>query len=222
MNSLRKRSAALISLSLALAGMLLLAASPVPAGTVTQNVSLGLLNTNWTRSFTINKFDTSLGCLDSVCFSLAGYVEGSAAFESRDLDPATVMMDLAATIKLQRPDGSLIVETIPLAHTVDNVTAFDGVIDFGGTSGRTYDGLSADKTEGRCTALVSDKQLFTGAGTLVLPVVALGSSSGSGAGNLLLSFTTTASASAVVTYHYSECPVPAQPSTWGGVKALYR
>ena len=222
MNSLRKRSSVLLILGFGLVAALLLGSSPAMAGTITQNVSLNLARTNWTNSFTINQFDPSVGCLDSVCFSLAGHVEGSAAFESRDSGPTTVLMDLAATITLQRPDSTLLVATIPLAHTSDNVTAFDGVIDFGGTSGRTYAALQGDKTEGNCTSLADDKTLFTGTGTLVLPVVAVGSSGGSGGGSLLLSFTTDASAGAVVTYYYSTCPVPAQPATWGSVKALYR
>lgn len=199
----------------------MLAAVPALAGSVTQTGSITLARTNWTNSITIDKFDSALGCLDSVCFSLAGHVEGSAAFESRDNEPTTVTMDLSATIQLRRPDQTLIVETIPLAHTSDAVTAFDGMIDFGGTSGKTYSGLSGDKTEGLCQYGESDFDLFTGTGTITLPVVATGSSSGSGAGNLILSFTTDASAGATVTYYYSDCTVPAMPTTWSNVKALY-
>jgi hypothetical protein len=222
MTLLRKRSSVLIILGLGLAGMVFLASSPALAGTVTQNVSLTLARTTWTRSFTVNMFDPSLGCLDSVCFSLSGHVEGSAAFENRDSEPATVVMDLASTIKLQRPNNSLIVETIPLAHTSDAVTAYDGNPDFAGTSGKTYSGLQGNKTDGTCLYASDDFVLFTGLGTIDLPVVATGTSGGSGAGNLLLSFTTDASASATVIYHYSDCVVPAQITTWGTVKALHR
>ena len=113
-------------------------------------------------------------------------------------------------------------QTIPVAQTVDNVTAFDNVIDFGGTSGKTYSGLSGDKTEGRCTSAAADIALFTGTGNIVLPCVAAGSSNGSGAGNLILQFNTSASAGAQVTYYYSTCEVPARQGTWGKIKSLYK
>ena len=168
------------------------------------------------------KFDLQGVCLDSVCFTLDGHVQGIAKFESLDGAPATVTMNLASTLTLQRPDATPLVVTIPLAQTVDNVTAYDGVTDFAGTSGKTYPSLSGDKAESFCTHASADLALFTGAGNIVLPVVATGTSNGSGAGNLILQFATDASAGASVTYYYETCPVPAQPTTWGRLKQLIR
>jgi len=192
------------------------------AGTVSHSASLPLSSTNWASSMSFPKFDSQLGCLDSICFNLDGHTEGLAKFESLDAAPATVTMNLQATLTLQRPDATTLVVTIPVAQTVDNVTAFDTVIDFGGTSGKTYSGLSGDKTEGRCTSAAADVALFTGTGNIVLPCVAAGSSNGSGAGNLILQFNTSASAGAQVTYYYSSCEVPARQGTWGAIKSLYR
>ena len=72
-------------------------------------------------------------------------------------------MDLSAVIELQRPGGTLIVTAIPLFHTVDSVSAYDGVLDYGGTSGKTYANVSADKTESWTSPPpASDLVLFTG------------------------------------------------------------
>lgn len=220
MTTVRLRSSILSSICVASA--LTLGAAAGWAQTVSHSASLPLASTNWTSSMSFPKFDMQLGCLDSVCFSLNGHVQGQARFESLDGSPATVTMDLASTLTLQRPNGTALVVTIPLAVTTDNVTAYDGVTDFGGTSGRTYSALSADKVEGSCTSESADRALFAGTGNIVLPVVATGSSAGNGAGNLILQFSTDASAGAQVTYYYSVCSVPARQGTWGAIKSLYR
>jgi hypothetical protein len=184
--------------------------------------AVALNQTNWSDTVSFPLFDPALGTLLSVSFELAGHVEGSAMFESLDAAPATVTMNLAAEIDLQRPDLTSLVTVLPLAATVDNVTAFDGVIDFGGTSGRTYENLSGDDSDSSSSNNAGDLALFTGVGTIDLPCSALGASSGSGAGNLILQFMTSASADVSVIYEYEEPVVPTQEVTWGRVKSNYR
>lgn len=173
--------------------------------------TVALQPTNFMSSVTLPKFDPNLGTLDKVTVKLTGHVEGMAQFESLDADAAMVTMELAAEVKLQRPDMSTLVVTLPLIMTLDNVTAFDGVIDFGGTSGKSYPLLTADDTNMFSTMSMMDLALFTGPGNIMLPVMATGASTGSGAGNLLLQFSTNASANVMVTYDYT---VP-EPATAG-------
>jgi hypothetical protein len=206
----------------ALAALLLLGAATSQADSVTYSGSIALAPTNWNNSLIIPKFDSALGCLDNICFSLNGHVEGTAKFESLDGGPATVTMNLQSTLTLQRPDLSTLVVTIPLATTVDNVTAFDGIVDFAGTSGMTYSALAGSSLDTACSSTAADKALFTGAGNITLPCVGAGSSNGSGAGNLILQFSTSAAADAQVTYTYSPCVTPSKPPTWGSIKAHYR
>jgi len=220
MPQLRLRS--LVITCVCAATALALCASVGSASSVTHSASLELATTNWSTTMTFPRFDSSLGCLDSICFNLNGHVQGTAKFESLDASPATVTMDLAATLTLQRPDGTTLVVTMPLASTSDDASAYDGTTDFAGTSGATYSSLSADKAEAACTSATADFTLFTGTGDIVLPVVATGTSTGSGAGNLILQFATDASAGASVTYYYSTCTVPSRPTTWGAVKTIYR
>ena len=156
------------------------------------------------------KWDPSLfpgDVLTGISFTLDGSVSGNAKFESLDAAPATVTMNLQAMIKLYDPSNNVLVVTLPVVWTSDNVSAFDGVIDFGGTSGKSYLGETNSDSQ---TGTSTDYATFTGSGNISLPVTAQGSSNGSGAGNLILQFNTFAAASASVTYTYSETvPEPA-------------
>lgn len=185
-----------------------LAAVGAQAASIQYSASLPLATTNWSGSISIPKFNPSLGTLNSIQFSLDGHVEGSAGFESKDASPATVTMDLQSMLRLRRPNNTVLVLTIPVASTSDNVTAWDGVDDYAGASGKTYAALSGDSSDSFTSSSLSDKNLFTGAGSILLPVTANGASTGSGAGNLLLQFSTLASSSATVTYDYT-VPEPA-------------
>ncbi len=216
MGSLRKLLACLTVLGLCA----ILSASVSGAGTITYNASVTLSPTNWNTTLSFPKFDQDCDCLQSICFQLDGHVEGSAKFESMDGSPTTVTMSLQSTITLMRPDLTTLVVVIPLANTSDNVTAFDGLIDFGGTSGKTYADLSGNATDSQCSSSAADKALFCGTGNISLPIKALGTSNGSGAGNLILQFATSASAGATVTYTY-DCGTPVSPSTWGRIKVLF-
>jgi len=197
------------------------------ADQVSYTDNINLQTTNWDNNVEIPKFDSSLGTLNWIEFTLKGHVEGTAKFENEDAQPATVVMSLQAIMKLNRPDNTLLVTTIPLAPTSDSVTAYDGVTDYAGTSGKTYDNLTGDKTESFTSFNPSDFALFTGTDNIILPVFASGASTGSGAGNLALKFTTSGSAGVEVTYDYDLIPEPATMSlvaagVLGGLAALRR
>jgi hypothetical protein len=185
--------------------------------------SIGISKTNWSHSVELPKFDPSLGTLVAVHLKLSGHVEGSAQFESGDSDPAHVIMDLEATIKLTRPDLSTLGVVIPAAHTADDVTEDDGVFDYGGTSGKSYFDLTGDDTNFiDSPPPAADLTLFTATflgETISLPVSAEGTSKGSGAGNLDVKFRAAASADVEVYYEYtSGVPLPA--AAWGGLTLL--
>ena len=194
---------------LALTVFAAVAANAIPAWPyVEYSDSIGLSTTNWNSSVSLPKFDTSLGTLQYIEFFLGGHVEGTAKFESKDAAPATVTMNLQANIMLMRPDSTILLVTIPFALTVDNVPEWDGADDYLGPSGRTYEGLSGNKQESTTSSTPADLALFSGSGSIILPVSALGTSYGSGAGNLLLQFSTSASADAKVRYYYEPVPEP--------------
>jgi hypothetical protein len=110
-----------------------------------------------------------------------------------------------------RPDSSVLDVVIPVVNNSDSATAFDGTVDFDGTSGKAYTGLSGSAMETDSTTAAADLALFSASfigETVSLPVTAVGSSSGSGAGNLLLLFNTFAGADVKILYTYEIIPAP--------------
>ena len=170
--------------------------------------SMPTTTTGWNGNLTFPRFDPNLGNLISVDFTLTGNAQGVASFESLDALPTTITTTFAATLTLTRPSGGLtILNVIPSTSFVNSATPFDGVIDFGGTSGATAGNIMV--TDSNMTSLTSpaDLALFSGPagapGTIVLPINAMGSSSGNGAGNLVLSFQQMAGASVEVCYTFA-------------------
>ena len=174
---------------------------------------ISFTTTNWVDSFEVPLFDTNLGNLTSVQITLNGTLDGDIRIESLDAQPATITATLQATLSLTRPDLSLLVVVIPNFVSVDNVTAFDGNIDFLGTSGRTYFNQGGNASASHTSPPpAGDLALFQalGGGSIFLPVTASGSSSATGAGNLISSFRTAAGADVEVVYTYDDgVPEPA-------------
>jgi len=165
--------------------------------------SVPLQSTNYMSTVSIPKFNPALGTLQTIQFTLSGNVQGTARAESLDASPTIVNTTFSANLTLTRPDLTVIVVTIPIANFNDSFSAFDGVIDFAGTSGITHSGINANDSDFVISPPpLSDLVLFTGAGNIVLPVSAVGSSIASGSGNLITQFTTEASATVEVCYTY--------------------
>jgi hypothetical protein len=125
-------------------------------------------------------------------------------------------MELEAQITVTKPDTTPLITTVPPpAWVVDHpAAAFDGVIDFSGPSGETFLGVFADTTEQMIFNDPAVLALFTGVGTVVLPVNAGGQSSHNG-GNGFFGFMTGASADVEVIYTFeptAQLPVP-EPAT---------
>jgi hypothetical protein len=113
------------------------------AESVSYSSSFALARTNWANTMTLPKFDPSLGVLDSVSWTVGGGVNGNASFESLDASPAMISTSLSARITLSRPDLTPLQVVLPVVNNTDSVSAFDVGIDFAGTSGKAYTGLTA-------------------------------------------------------------------------------
>ncbi|MDD5469275.1 MAG: choice-of-anchor E domain-containing protein [Candidatus Peribacteraceae bacterium] len=183
---------------------------------VSYSVDIPLIKTNWSRQVTFPKLPTASGTLTSVAFTLSSSIEGTLKVESIDSAPSTVTSRLAAQLTLARPDGSALLTHAPEDTKTDAFSAFDGAVDYGGDSGRSYDIAS----EGTGTAAVEplsaeDAALFGGAGTVALPLSAEGVSGFDGAGNLQSEATLLASSKVTVTYTYvtPDLTIGIQPKT---------
>jgi hypothetical protein len=192
---------------LALGAALFATQASAQTQTVCFNGSIPLTATNWSNTVSVSKFDTGLGTLQSISFQLGGNIAGAVKLESTDSAATVVQTNFQATLTLTRPDLSVIVVTIPIANFNDSLTSFDGVIDFGGTSGTQHLGITANQTNSATSPPpASDLVLFSGPagspGNIVLPVTAVGSSIATGSGNLITQFTTAAAAQVQVCYTY--------------------
>jgi hypothetical protein len=203
-----------------------LAATLLPVGiaqaaTLTYSDTIDSTRTNFTDSVSIVQFDPSLGDLTNIFVELTGTVSGSIQLESTDAAPANVTANLASEIKLHRPDMSPLVVVLPTSSENANFTAYDGTVDFGGTSGVTKNNISQQETNSISLTDPNDFGIFLGTGNLVLPVAAIGKSNASGAGNLATVFQTFAGANITVRYEYTEKPtaVP-EPNAPMGALAL--
>lgn len=162
------------------------------------------------------KFNVGGGTLQSITFTLSGGLTAGQQFENRGASAATITVTTTGTMTLKRPDNSTLVVTIPQVVNSKLVSAFDGTIDFGGTSGFTFPDTAANLSQTQTYSGASDLALFSGAGNITLPVTAVGNSSGSGSANVTISATLVGSSSATVTYTYSVAAVP-EASTYGAI-----
>lgn len=197
------------------AASILVASAAAQAATVsygttpasTSTLTTGLMTTNFTTSLMLPKFDTSLGTLTSVAIDFAGSVTSTIAFESRDAAPSTITGTASATVTLTRPDNSQLAVVLPSNTRSAQETAYDGVLDFAGTSGDVFSNISGSLTAPTVTLTsASDLALFSGTDNINLSVTGAGSSSVTGAGNIVSQITTQASGSAYVVYTYNTVP----------------
>jgi hypothetical protein len=202
----------LIALSLAAAFGAL---STAQAATISFADSTGVQTTNWSDSLVFGKFDTSLGTLTSIRFDLNGTVQGIGNAESMDASPSNVTLTLASLLSLKRPDNSTLVVTNPVFSQVFAFSQFDGVINFGGTSGSSTGTVSSTNSNFFVSSSASDFALFSalGGGNIALGLSALGNSSGSGSGNLITQFSTSAAGNALVTYTYTAATAVPEPAS---------
>ena len=169
--------------------------------------AIPLTTTNWALSVSVPKFDPALGTLQSISYSLTGFIEGDARAESLDNQPTVATLQFAGVITLTRPDMSQIVQVLPVANFTDPLAAFDGVIDFRGPSGVSHLNVSAMQMASFTSPPpASDLALFTGPignpGTITLPVTAVGTSVATGPGNIVSQFTQRARVDVQVCYTF--------------------
>lgn len=198
---------------------LALAAALIPftnaqAAVISYSSNTGMAVTDWTQSLSFNKFDTKLGTLTSIQFDLSGLVQASGEVENRSGKAANVTVWMGSELELTRPDGSRLVLTTPEYTHLFHLTAFDGVRDFGGSSGAKTGPVEATGAESFTSSSASDFALFSalGGGTIDLALSAVGYSRSNAAGNFSSEFESSASGIAKVTYNYTpfaEVPEPA-------------
>ncbi len=194
------------------------------AASVTYSVTTSLspfLNAPYTFPATpVPKFDIPGQCLSSICVRLEGQQFGFIGIENFDASPKVVNVTWSAKYDLLRPSLTPLLTVTPSLLKSYSLSAFDGGVDYAGTSGVTESGLSAAAEDSTCVSSAADLALFSGPGTISLPCTVANTSTHNGANSW--SFGIQAAAIINVTYHYTPCVTPTRPTTWGRVKRLYR
>lgn len=186
-----------------LLGACLFASAPLHADVLQFSDSHPLSLTNWNDTLSIPKFDPALGTLQSVQLTFEGLLAGDASIENFAASRSVVTTTLSAEIQLQNRDTSVLVQLNPQVANVAALTAFDGTIDFAGTSGVAYLGLSQMQSQA-FTYLPANAAFnqFVGPGTLNFPASAVGNSVATGSGNIVSQFNSSAEAVLTVIYTF--------------------
>ena len=118
-------------------------------------------------------------------------------------------------LSLTRPDSSTLVVTNPVFSQNFNFTSFDGLINFGGTSGGTTGTVSVSDMNSFVSYSANDFSLFSalGGGAINLGLFATGNSSGSGSGNLITQISTAAAGDVKVNYTYTSATAVPEPES---------
>lgn len=188
---------------------LLCAATAANAASIEQQFDVASESTNFQSVIGFNLFDSIGGTrvLDSVSFSIDGFVSGSAEVESRDAQAATLVTTLEATLTLSSNlVADALVVTIPSVSNTFNATAFDGSLDFAGSSGVSYDDLGATQSESASYTDAAVLAAFTGLGQMNFDFDATATSSATGAGNIVSGFVSNAGGLITVIYNYTDVP----------------
>ena len=187
-------------------GLILLFAVPYANADImleSDSATLGSLLTDWSDSVTLAKYSGSELDLTKVVISFEADVTGTAQAENYSPEPATLNLELSATLDL---DSGLITLN-PSDSTTFNATGYDGGTLWGGTSGVTDTGLTGSSSD--FVTITSGLASYAGGGTFTMDVDATGLSSATGSGSMASLFETYAGATVSVAYYGAAVPEPA-------------
>jgi len=154
----------------------------VRAETQCHVVAIAPSTLNWASEPSVARFDLSLGLLREVRFTLSGSILGALGIENSSPNPQNLTGTLSAILTLMDPTFAPIAAmSVAAPPQPFALGPFDGVFDFGGTSGATISGLSATNLVAVSVPYPSaTAALFVGPpsspGTVLTPIAAQGSS----------------------------------------------
>ncbi|NEQ76081.1 MAG: choice-of-anchor E domain-containing protein [Okeania sp. SIO2C9] len=164
----------------------------------------------------VQKFDSSLGELQNVTIGFDGQIVGDALVESLDAEAQTLTFNLSGGLELLEstdtlPNPLFLEETVNASDSFD-ATAHDRNIDFAGTSGQVFSGLTGTFTGEN----IYDDQIalnfFTGPGNVEFLFSASTDATVTGAANIASIISTQAGASVTVTYEFEAAEDIPEPS----------
>lgn len=196
------------------------------AATLSYTYNKPLSSANWTQTFAVTQFDPALGTLNSVSITVDADLSQTLMFENFN-GPGSITFSAGASTTgcayvVKYTAGATLVSADIVNTPTYAFSAYDGVMDFGGTSGHTdvvvLSGVnSAMYVDGATLAA------FSGLGTVSIDATATGRSAYSfTGGNGAVGVMTSAGADVTVVYDYEPIPEPATMALLVGGLALLR
>jgi hypothetical protein len=164
----------------------------------------------------IQKFNSSLGTLQGVTIEFTGDILGNAGFENRSKSPTYTTVTLGSELSLQLYNQSLLALN-PKYISSYQVAKYDGITDYGGTSGKTVSNLTATQSGTQSFTNTQFLQSFIGNSNIDFLFSASATSAVTGSGNMNSYIDTYAKAGITVTYNYDDVKSIPEPSATLGV-----
>jgi hypothetical protein len=165
------------------------------------DISFARRATDWTETKTLPQFDPSLGTLTSVEIHTTDPLTNDIKMENIDSGPATIHAGVHGRANLSGPSISGLTTALDTVQSFQ-ASAFDGVVDFAGTSGHDFGEHTTPGANTITLTTTADIAPYIGSGSVAFTESAHADSAATGSANLLLSVNTTISASVQVIYHY--------------------
>ena len=154
-------------------------------------------------------FSSTIGTLTEVDLVTSGSFQSQFWAENLGHSASTIQGTTSGDLSINVPSGSIPV-TIPSVTETMNASAFDGSVDYGGTSGKDFAPVTSSSTP-QTTVLTSPADLAAFTGNFRMPISVSGHATGSASstdGAISDGFKTQTSATITVIYHY----IPNLPS----------
>jgi T5SS/PEP-CTERM-associated repeat protein len=180
--------------------------------TAPQTFAFADQTTGWDSSLAAEQFNPALGTLEAVNITVTGDIQASVAVENQNSTSGFVSTTQMATVALALPDGTSVTAD-PTVKDSMNLGAYDGTLDYAGTSGRIDQGLTQTTTETEQVTSTADLAAFLGQGTVTVPISDLGTGTLDGPANLAAALL--AQSGAIVTIDYTYLPPATE--TWTAI-----
>ncbi|HEY7156746.1 MAG TPA: choice-of-anchor E domain-containing protein [Gemmataceae bacterium] len=188
-------------------------AAPVPSGTQTQTATATFtaFKTGGSETQTVAQFNPSLGTLTGVQILFNGQLSSDVQVENLDGAASNVNAQVNGNLTLQGP-GLQAVSVSPAINEGTTLSADDGTLDYGGSSGKDFGNQSAQASQtANLTAGSNDLSAWIGTGAVSLTEQAQSTSTVSGSGNQQTHIDSTGGGTVQVIYSYTPAAPPVAP-----------
>jgi hypothetical protein len=179
------------------------ASSPGTDQTLTKTVSFGPTQTNFNLQGLLEKFDPSLGTLQSIELQHSGSITSEIEVENfSNISESDISGTVSGTMTLTAPGVNDVLNISGYAGAF-HASTYDGVTDFAGASGESFGEQTADGSN-TITLTGAGMDAYIGIGTANVSEAAVATSNATGGGNLDVRVRSTGASTITVTYHYKE------------------